>query len=49
MYEALDPPVSNGFRGRRVARPAFTTDGKRFYFTIEDRQSDGFVAEVMKK
>ncbi|HEX6943453.1 MAG TPA: hypothetical protein VF128_11035 [Gemmatimonadaceae bacterium] len=30
-------------------RPTFTTDEKRIYFTIEDRQSDVHVAEVVKK
>jgi serine/threonine-protein kinase len=30
-------------------RPDFDTDGKRFYFSIEDRQSDIWVAEVIKK
>ena len=30
-------------------RPALTTDGKTLYFTIEDRQSDVFVAEVLRK
>jgi len=30
-------------------RPSFTTDGKRIYFPIEDRQSDVHVAEVVKK
>ena len=28
-------------------RPDFAADGKRFYFTLEDRESDVFVAEVM--
>ena len=30
-------------------RPAFTADGRRIYFTIEDRQSDIHVAEVVRK
>jgi Tol biopolymer transport system component len=30
-------------------RPVFTTDGKRIYFPIEDRQSDVHVAELVKK
>ena len=30
-------------------RPSFTTDEKRIYFPIEDRQSDVHVAEVVKK
>jgi hypothetical protein len=30
-------------------RNDFHTDGKRFYFSIEDRQSDIWVAEVIKK
>jgi eukaryotic-like serine/threonine-protein kinase len=30
-------------------RPSFTTDEKRIYFTIDDRQSDIFVAEVTKR
>lgn len=30
-------------------RADFHTDGKRFYFSIEDRQSDIWVAEIIKK
>ena len=30
-------------------RPSFTTDEKRFFFPVEDRQSDIHVAEVVKK
>ena len=30
-------------------RPDFATDGKRFYFTVEDRQSDIYVAELVGK
>jgi len=30
-------------------RPDFDTDGKRFYFPVEDRQSDVWVAEIIKK
>lgn len=33
---------------RPSSRPDFATDGKWFYFTIEDRQSDIAVAEVSK-
>ena len=29
-------------------RPDFTTDGKRFYFTIDDRQSDVWIATLAK-
>ena len=29
-------------------RPFFATDGKRFYFPVEDRESDVYVAEVVK-
>jgi hypothetical protein len=31
---------------RQSNRRDFATDGKRFYFPIEDRQSDVFVAEM---
>ena len=27
----------------------FATDGRRFYFTVEDRQSDVWVAEIAKR
>jgi serine/threonine-protein kinase len=30
-------------------RPGFATNGKTFWFTIEDRQSDVFVAELLRK
>ena len=30
-------------------RPQFATDGKRFYFAVEDRQSDVWVAEVSRR
>jgi len=30
-------------------RSDFATDGKRFYFTIEDRQCDVYVAELLKR
>ena len=30
-------------------RSDFATDGKRFYFAIDDRQSNVFVAEVVQK
>ena len=30
-------------------RKDFATDGRRFYFAIEDRQSDVFVAELIDK
>jgi Tol biopolymer transport system component len=29
-------------------RPFFTTDGKRLFFPVEDRQSDIYVAEVLR-
>jgi serine/threonine-protein kinase len=34
---------------RQSARVDFTTDGTRFYFTLEDRESDVYVAEVSRK
>jgi serine/threonine-protein kinase len=34
---------------RQSSRPYFAADGERFYFTIEDRQSDVFVAELMDR
>ena len=34
---------------RASFRPSFTTDEKRIYFTIDDRQGDVFVAEVTKR
>ncbi|MGH7693797.1 MAG: TolB family protein, partial [Gemmatimonadaceae bacterium] len=34
---------------RPSSRPDFATDGKWFYFTIEDRQSDIAVAEITKR
>lgn len=34
---------------RPSSRPDFATDGKFFYFTIEDRQSDISVAEITKR
>ena len=34
---------------RPSSRRDFATDGKRFFFAIEDRQSDVFVAEVVTK
>ena len=34
---------------RPSSRPDFATDGRYFYFTIEDRQSDIAVAEVSKR
>jgi TolB protein len=34
---------------RPSSRPDFATDGRRFFFTIEDRQSDVFVAEVLQR
>ncbi|HEV8362659.1 MAG TPA: protein kinase [Gemmatimonadaceae bacterium] len=34
---------------RPSSRPDFATDGRRFYFTIEDRQSDIWVAEIAKR
>ncbi len=30
-------------------RPFFTTDGKRFYFPVENRQSDIFVAQILAR
>ena len=33
---------------RQSSRKDFATDGKRLYFTIEDRQSDIFVAELIQ-
>ncbi len=35
--------------GRPSSRPDFATDGRRFYFTIEDRRSDISVAEVIHR
>ena len=29
-------------------RPDFTSDGKRFYFTIDDRQSDVWIAALAR-
>ena len=34
---------------RPSSRRDFATDGRRFYFAIEDRQSDVFVAELVTK
>jgi Tol biopolymer transport system component len=34
---------------RLSSRQDFATDGKRFYFPIEDRQSNVSVAEIIKK
>ena len=34
---------------RQSRRQDFATDGRRFYFAIEDRQSDVFVAEMVRK
>jgi serine/threonine-protein kinase len=34
---------------RQSARQDFAVDGKRFYFAIEDRQSDVFVAELIPR
>lgn len=34
---------------RPSSRPDFATDGRRFYFTIEDRRSDISVAEVIRR
>jgi serine/threonine-protein kinase len=34
---------------RQSTRKDFATDGKRLYFTIEDRQSDVFVAEIRSR
>ena len=34
---------------RPSSRPDFATDGKFFYFTVEDRQSDIAVAEISKR
>ena len=34
---------------RQSSRADFAVDGKRFYFTIEDRQSDIFLAEMIDK
>jgi Tol biopolymer transport system component len=31
------------------SRNDFTTDGKRLYFAVEDRQSDVFVADLIKR
>ncbi len=41
--------VRFGDMGRQSARKDFAMDGRRFFFTIEDRQSDVFVAEVVQK
>jgi hypothetical protein len=35
--------------GRPSNRRDFAVDAQRFYFTIEDRQSDVYVAEVIRK
>jgi Tol biopolymer transport system component len=35
--------------GRQSLRIVFTTDGKRFFFTIEDRQSDVWIAELTSR
>lgn len=32
---------------RQSSRKDFTTGGKHFYFTIEDRECDAFVAELL--
>ena len=49
-------PVSGG-RPRLVARldrahpsyrPEFTTDGKRLYFSVQDRQSDVSLVEIKR-
>jgi TolB protein len=34
---------------RQSSRAAFTTDGRLFYFAIEDRQSDVWVAELLRR
>ena len=34
---------------RQSSRADFATDGRRFFFAIEDRQSDIFVAEVVRR
>jgi len=34
---------------RQSSRRDFATDGRRFYFAIEDRQSDVFVAEIIAR
>ena len=34
---------------RQSARKDFAMDARRFYFAVEDRQSDVFVAEVLRK
>ncbi len=34
---------------RQSSRKDFTTNGKHFFFTIEDRQSDVFVAELLQQ
>jgi hypothetical protein len=34
---------------RQSHRREFATDGKRLYFTIEDRESDVWVAEMRKR
>jgi hypothetical protein len=40
LLARLDDPA------RASSRFEFASDGKRFYFTVEDRQSDIWVAEV---
>ncbi|HEV8177582.1 MAG TPA: hypothetical protein VGP44_07840, partial [Gemmatimonadales bacterium] len=42
MLVRLDDPAWQS------SRPFFATDGKRFYFPVEDRESDVYVAEVVK-
>ena len=37
---ALDDPMHPS------DRPEFATDGRRFYFTVDDRQSDVWIAEL---
>jgi hypothetical protein len=34
---------------RPSIRPDFAADGQRFYFGIDDRQSDIWVAEIARK
>ena len=34
---------------RPSTRPELSTDGRRFYFTVQDRQSDVYVADITRR
>ena len=49
LRQSITPPSRGTSVFWRDRHFDFDTDGRRFYFTVDDRQSDGWVAEIAKR